>query len=261
MDALYNTGYAGLLREFTAMCRTVLGNELMGVYLHGSAAFGCFDARRSDLDLIVVVENPLPDAAKREFLRRLLPLDEKAPPKGFELSIIRRGVCSPFLFPTPYEFHFSHAWKALALRDPEEYLRQLQGVDPDLAAHFTVTRHCGITLYGHDIPEIFAPVPPECYTESIICDINNAEEDILRDPVYITLNLCRVLGWLRERKILSKQGGGEWGLAQLPAEFYAIVHYALTRYTQPEAELPSPSAAEPEAFAGYMLKEIRAARG
>ena len=43
----------------------ILGEQLTGVYLHGSAAFGCASGA-SDLDFIVVVSGTLSQEQKRE---------------------------------------------------------------------------------------------------------------------------------------------------------------------------------------------------
>lgn len=246
--------YAALLERFVKMSRRVLGDALTGIYLHGSAALGCFDAQRSDLDLILVTETAPADAQKLAFLQELLVLDAEAPPKGFELSIVQRSVCAPFLFPTPYEFHFSHGHLALARRDPQTYLRTLRGTDIDLAAHFTVIRACGIVLYGAPVSEVFAPVPRKDYLASILADVENAEEDIRRDPVYITLNLCRVLAAVREGAVLSKREGGEWGLRNLPQEYHTTMQNALNYYNHGTA---LPLDADPVDFARYMKEALR----
>ena len=36
--------------------REIFRENLMGVYLHGSAAMGCFQAQKSDLDLLFLVK-------------------------------------------------------------------------------------------------------------------------------------------------------------------------------------------------------------
>jgi predicted nucleotidyltransferase len=38
------------------------GGQLAGVYLHGSAVLGGFDARRSDVDVLVVCDGPMTPA-------------------------------------------------------------------------------------------------------------------------------------------------------------------------------------------------------
>lgn len=69
------------------------------------------------------------------------------------------------------------------------------------------------TILGADLT--FDPVPKQCYIDSICSDVEHAAADILEQPVYITLNLCRVLAYLKDGLCLSKKEGGEWGLAHL----------------------------------------------
>ena len=66
--------------------------------------------------------------------------------------------------------------------------------------------------------------------DSIWSDIKEAKVDILTDPMYVTLTLCRVLGYLKENLILSKQTGGEWGIKNLPQEFHELIQEALICY-------------------------------
>ena len=58
----------GLVEEFAEQSKHILQENLVGIYLHGSAVMGCFNPDRSDIDLIVVVERPLPNAVKRDSL-------------------------------------------------------------------------------------------------------------------------------------------------------------------------------------------------
>lgn len=181
-------------------------------------------------------------------------LNEQAPAKGIEMSVVRREVCRPFTYPTPFELHFSVAHLDWYRSDPDDYIEKMNGTDRDLAAHFTITYHRGITLTGAPVADVFAPVPPEDYFDSIRSDIEGAEEDILGDPVYITLNLCRVLGYARDGLILSKREGGEWGMAALPEEFRPLVSAALEQYRGGMAMKADPKIAQ--LFARYMLEEI-----
>lgn len=248
-----------LLLRFTEMSRQIFGDRLTGVYLHGSAAMGCFHPEKSDLDLLLVVENPIPQREKLDFLRETVRLDRQAPPKGLELSVIRREVCRPFVYPTPFELHFSAAYRDWCRKNPEEYLEQVSGTDKDLAAHVTVTRRYGRVLYGVAIEEVFGDVPREAYIDSIWNDVRDAQERILSDPVYLTLNLCRVLGYLEDGQILSKQTGGEWGMCSLPGRYHPLIRRAMTCYgsgqvMRPDQEGMAELARE---YAGSMLEKIR----
>jgi len=192
---------------------------------------GCFRYDVSDIDLLVVVEEAPSREQKRRFLAKTVELHCQGPKKGVELSIVRREVCRNFLYPTPYELHFSGAHLQRWLTDPEEYIDRMQGTDPDLAAHFTVTYHRGETLLGASIREVFSEVPKEAYLKSLLYDIGNAPEEIAENPVYFVLNLCRVLAYKQDGVILSKKEGGEWGLKNDALEKYRpLIAAALQEY-------------------------------
>lgn len=243
-----------ILRQIQSVCQSALRENLIGVYVHGSLAMGCFRWASGDVDFLVVVkETPLPET-KRLLMAQLLELDEKCPPAGMEMSVVLAQYCRRFVHPAPYELHFSHAHVQRARADLFAYCREMHGVDPDLAAHFTVTRARGICLCGEPIESLFAPVPKEVYLDSICRDVEQAEQEIAGKPVYMTLNLCRVLACLRDGSVLSKREGGKWGEAHVPQVWQEIVRRALAAYSGggemlvPEEQL--------RAFARFMLGEI-----
>lgn len=248
--------YQNLLDDFTAMCAEILDGALTGVYLHGSMAMGCFNPKKSDIDLIVVVEENISIAQKLAFMQKLVRLNENAPEKGIEVSIVRREHCMPFVYPTPFELHFSNAHLDRFKDSPDEYVRNMKGEDRDLAAHFTVINRYGAVLFGEKIPDVFGKVPKEAYADSICLDVENAAEEISESPVYIILNLCRVLAFLREGLCLSKAQGGEWGIGSLPEKYRGAVRQALDCYlSDTEIDLGHEAARE---FAEYMLSKIKA---
>lgn len=149
---------------------------------------GCFNRDKSGLDLILIVERDIPEAIKMEFMRHIVRLNEEAPGKGFEMSIVKREYCNPFIYPTPYELHFSVSHLKWFLNDPIDYVKKTRGTDKDLAAHFTIIRQYGIVLYGEKIDRVFGVVPEDVYIDSILYDIEGACGEILDNPVYFTLN-------------------------------------------------------------------------
>ena len=246
--------YEEILSRIRVCCEDAFGTSLVGIYVHGSIAFSCFDPRVSDIDFLVVLDEPPTVAQKKQLLQVLLDLTPHCPQKGLEMSVVLARYCRPFIYPTPYEFHFSNAHLARAKRDPEEYCTNFYGTDKDLAAHFTVTRAVGQTLCGKPIDEVFGEVPRECYLDSIRYDVENAAEDITENPVYIILNLCRVAAYLRDGAILSKKSGGEWGLMQLPPRYHAILRAALSAYTMGDTYPHAPMTEQQ--LANEMLAEI-----
>ena len=250
------TEIKSIIDEFVMQSRNILEENLVGVYLHGSAVMGCFNVRKSDIDLLVVVKENIPDNIKRSYMDMVVRLNELAPEKGIELSIVKENVCNPFVYPTPFELHFSIAHLSWYQSNPEDCIEKMKGTDKDLAAHFTIIYHRGKTLYGKDIRDVFEPVSNGDYMDSIWSDIEGAAEEIFENPMYMILNLCRVLAYKKEGLILSKQEGGEWGIKNLShPEYQKMISAALKEYqtgvTMSLDEFPATE------FAKFMLKKIK----
>lgn len=240
-----------LLHTIAREYHNILGDDLTGVYAHGSMAFGCFDPGHSDIDFLVVVEREPTDGQKRRLLETLLQLDAFATAKGFEMSVVLAADCAAPVHPIPFCLHYSNTHRAACQQDMAGYIRRMKGSDPDLAAHFTVTRAVGKAVQGKPVAEVFAPVPWEAYLDSIRADVANAVEDVADNPLYVILNLCRVLAAIHDGAVLSKAQGGAWGLANLPQEHHAVIRAALAAY-----EGGGACAADGRAFAAWAVKNI-----
>ena len=244
-----------LISRFTEMTKEILNDRLVGIYLHGSAVMGCYQPKKSDLDFLVVVNAALSDAEKRRFMDRLLELDQDAPAKGIEISIVTKDVCSPFIYPTPFILHYSRMHTGWYRRDPEDYIRKMNGTDKDLAAHFTVIRSRGRCLYGLPVQDLFGEEPEQDYLDAIWNDVSGAEEEITENPMYLILNLTRVLAYLKEKKVMSKQEGGMWGLKFLPEKYHPLIRSALREYESGDDAPYDPELAKN--YAAYMLEQIK----
>ncbi|MDY2938849.1 MAG: DUF4111 domain-containing protein [Fusicatenibacter sp.] len=243
-----------VLNRFLSGARQILKSNLIGIYLHGSAVMGCYNPAKSDIDLITVVKEKMTPDSKRAFMDMVVNLNELAPAKGIEMSIVTGNVCNPFLYPTPFELHFSVAHLAWYKENPNDYIAKMNGVDKDLAAHFTVILKRGKCLYGLPIEEVFGEVPREAYLDSIRNDIADARTAITRDTMYITLNLARVLAYQRDGIVISKKEGGEWALRNLSAEYHPLLKDALREYQEgAEPVYDKKSALN---YAEYMLTQI-----
>ena len=247
--------YQNLINDFIAAAKAIMGEKLTGIYLHGSLAMGCFNPDKSDIDLIIVIEQNISDEQKMKFMERVVALNQQAPAKGLEMSIVLRKYCNPFVYPTPFELHFSPTYLQWFHDAPQNYVQNMKGDDKDLAAHFTIIRQYGVTLYGEKIDNVFAEVPRKDYIDSIWEDVREAREEILEQPVYITLNLCRVLAFCRDGLCLSKQDGARWAIEHLSAEYTPIILDALTCYqTDQEMVIEEESG---RVFADEMLAAIK----
>lgn len=219
-----------MLQEFVNICGQILGEKLTGIYLHGSMAMGCFHPKQSDIDLIVMVESGMEFEEKLCLMKEIVRLNRNAPAKGVEISFVQKKFCKPFVYPTPFELHFSPVHLQRFYDNPEDYIEQMRGTDQDLAAHFTIINHYGVRLHGEEIKKVFGAVPKQDYADSIFYDIENASEDIAENPVYVILNLCRALAYFNGGLILSKEKGAKWALTHLEREYSSLVLQALQAY-------------------------------
>ena len=172
-----------VLNNFVERSKEILGDNLAGIYLHGSAAMACYNPVKSDIDLIIVVKETVSDEVKRAYMDMVVESNGKGPAKGIEMSIVKQSVCRPFVYPTPFELHFSAAHLDWYMKDPDDYILKMKGEDKDLAAHFTIINHRGKCLFGASIKEIFDDVPARDYMDSIWNDIADAEDEIADDPM------------------------------------------------------------------------------
>ena len=139
-----------LLSDIVTHCTGLLGENLVGIYLHGSLAMGSFNPDSSDVDFLVVTKTPLTPEKRKELAQAMIRLSEHAPPKGLEMSVITQEVLRDFTHPTPYEFHFSNEWIERYRNDTFDYAEDSM-VDGDLAAHFTIIKARGLVLSGKAI--------------------------------------------------------------------------------------------------------------
>jgi predicted nucleotidyltransferase len=206
----------------------LLGTNMVGFYVHGSLAMGGFNPRTSDVDFLVVVHEALDLETKQAIIAFLLEAANDAPQKGLEMSVVLLQHTRHFVFPTPYELHLSPYWYDRA-RNGEIDLITSQ-TDPDLAAHFMVTRQRGWRLFGQSIEKVFERVPHEHYWASLMGDLEGIVQDIQANPVYGILNICRIAAYKQSSQVLSKREGGLWGLQHFDQIYHALIQQALNVY-------------------------------
>jgi predicted nucleotidyltransferase len=141
-----------------------LGENLLGIYIHGSMCLGYFQPAHSDLDVLVITNTPLNAVQRFNFMKGFLSLHKK--PIPIELSILCYSEINPWKHPTPYQFHFSEYWRErfeniaiennLSFWDYKEIY-----TDGDMACHITLNNQKGICIYGTPINEVFPSVPEE----------------------------------------------------------------------------------------------------
>lgn len=255
------------LDKIVTLFKDELRENLLGIYLHGSLAMGCFNPIKSDIDFLIVVKEKLMPANNSRIAQIALSLHDEmskgSNERGIEFTIILENYLTSFVYPTPFEFHYSDYHRE-KYRADENYL--CGGFeDEDLASQIVVAYERGIALYGKPLSELYEPIDSKYYLASILQDVEGCAEEIADNPpayltpMYLTLNLCRVLYFIKEGKVSSKQEGGDWGLNALPQAFHPLIRQCLHEYTGTGSGETEHSIVDLQsllAFADYMIREI-----
>lgn len=248
----------GQLTALVETVTTVLGDNLIGAYLHGSLAMGCYCPGQSDADLLIATELTLEPAARRDLVRALLQLS--GDPAPLEMSILRRADLTPWQYPTPFDLHYSEEWRDQMACDVADDGWRRWGPppngDPDLAAHITVLHARGHCLHGASIDAVFPVVPRAHYVASLADDAEWALERAAENPAYAVLNACRTLAYLREGRVLCKAEGGAWALQHLRLGERPLVEAAMAAYTGDAVETDRFATATVLAWLARMHKRL-----
>jgi predicted nucleotidyltransferase len=220
--------------HFVSGLSEILASNLIGVYLHGSLAMGCFNPSASDIDLIVVTRRRV-GARKQKLAALALAVSSK--PFPIEVTSFSRKDLKPWRYPTSFDFHFSEDWRG-AYESGRAFIRMgAEGEDP--AANITEARSRGFALLGAPVKTALPLVPANDFVDSITSDLLWALRKLDRDratpkpmSVYLTLNACRVLAYLETGQILSKAEGGDWALKFVPTKFRLTIRLALNSYRE-----------------------------
>jgi hypothetical protein len=76
------------LGELTRRTSVVLGDSLVAIHLHGSAAMDAFVASRSDVDVLCITRDSLSPSQKRALAEALSEASLPCPGVGLEMSIV-----------------------------------------------------------------------------------------------------------------------------------------------------------------------------
>jgi streptomycin 3"-adenylyltransferase len=181
-----------------------LQDDLAAVYLHGSAAMDAFVPSRSDVDVLVVTRGPLGANAKSVLAQSLSERSLPCPGVGLELSIVTASAARTPSDRPLFELHVSTAEGKV-----------VDGVgrpgDPDLVAHFAMTRERGDVLFGPPADQVISPIDRSRLLLVMADDLAWALERELGG--YAVLNACRALRFARESTLGSKPEGGAWAVA------------------------------------------------
>jgi hypothetical protein len=226
--------YAGAVAE---TLRAALGGDLVGLYLHGSAALADYHPARSDVDLLAVCAVPL-SATARDTVAARLAADALPCPAagGLEFSLITRSeAINPAAAPA-YELH---GW------DAQGRLHADPGPgDPDLPLHFAAVRAGGVVVLGPPPGDVLREVGRDELLPRLAAELDWADANA--SSSYRVLTACRALRVLAEGRLCSKREAAEWVLERgdSPPLVAAVLHHHIAA--------TSPAGLEPASVAAFV---------
>ncbi len=219
-----------------------LGDELIGVYLHGSIALDAFNPDSGDIDILVVVKDSIDIPVKLEIARDIIEIDKK--PCPLEMSAVKLSDARNWKTPGNCVFHYSDFWtekyvERFSNPDADVYVVDHEFPDADVTSYIKLLKQCGIVLYGREIQKVFADISDEDFWVAISADIDDYDFHDY-DARYFSSNvliLGRILSFKKERRILSKYDGGIWMIDHVPEDLKYLPKLAMKIWFEGEEHL------------------------
>jgi hypothetical protein len=204
---------ADLLAALVSEVHGVLGDDLVGLYLYGSAVTGGFDAGVSDLDLAAVTAHEV-EAIDLTGLERMHDrFAEQNPEWRGRVEVVYIGRA------TLESFRTSDG--SLAVISPGEPFHVRDDRVADWLQNWYLIRETGETLYGPAAVEVLPRVE---WAEFVAATRRYASEVQSRNRAgvgggtlaYTILTMCRALYVVRTQSLASKQEAAAWTREQMP---------------------------------------------
>jgi predicted nucleotidyltransferase len=220
----------GQVADVVDCLRAVLGEALVGAYLHGSAVLGGLRSG-SDLDVLAVNGRPTTDAEKDDLVDRLLVVSgddpAEAPPRPIELTIVVGSNVRPWRYPPRLDFQYGEWWREEFERRDSELWRSKE--DTDLAILVSMTLLADAPLTGPSALDVFDPVPRSDFVDALLAEASGLMQDINRD-LSVVLTLARIWNSVATGDIRSKDGAADWAVTRLAPQHQAVLERARDFY-------------------------------
>lgn len=229
-NALNPTAYASvnaILRLLLTKVQTILGQNFVGLYLHGSLAMGDFNLKRSDIDFLVVTNQEISD----ETLEALKMAHDVIRTSHSDWSDKLEGPYVP--------------QAALRRFDPSQAIHpwlnrngrlQREKFDSDWLIQLYILREYGICVAGPDLKTLIDPVEPVDLKRAQLAVLHEWWLPQLEDhkklqsaeyQSYAILTMARALYTLRYGAIVSKPKAAEWTQETLGEPWAGLIRQAL----------------------------------
>ena len=221
--------------DVVRIVQDVVGDNLVGAYLHGSAVLGGLRPR-SDLDVLCVVSEPTRQHERAMLVRRVMAVSGSraalGPARPVELTVVVGCDVRPWRYPPRCDFQYGE-W----LRDEYEQGTVPAPFDnPDLALLVTMTLLGNQPLVGPAPAALLDPVPRQDLNRALVSDVPGLLSEVSTDTANVLLTLARTWLTLATGDVTSKDVAAAWALERLPSERGAALTRARAVYLGQEPD-------------------------
>lgn len=205
-------------------------NSLLAVYLYGSAVIGGLRPK-SDVDLLVIINQPMTDAVRSKLTIELMRISGRHPAvsdelRPLELIIFLHNDISEYSYPLRSEYVYGE-W----LRDSFEAGVIPEPVsDPDFTLLLAQARQEARPLIGLPPMELLPCIPDGEIRRAMGDAIPSLLNTLVGDEGNVLLTLVRMLQTVTTGEFVPKNIAAEWAIPRLPSSVATVVFMASQAY-------------------------------
>ncbi|MHA4854323.1 aminoglycoside adenylyltransferase family protein [Rhodococcus sp. MSC1_016] len=221
-----DTDVVNQLEKIVSLVRDVVGPDLLGTYLHGSAVLGGL-APASDLDVLAVTRRSLDERRRRALVAGLLQISGLTPTvRPVELTVVVQSQVRPWRFSPIGDFLYGE-W----LRDDlQRSGPPLPHPMPDLALILTMVLAGNHPLSGPAPAELLDTVPHADLVRASVEGIPELLAGLDDDIRNVLLTLARIWTTTATGRIKTKDAAADWAVAHLSPEHRPVLEHAKSLY-------------------------------
>lgn len=211
------------LTKVTDAVHHTLGTSAIGVYLYGSAVTSGLKPA-SDLDVFVVVDRSLTDRERANLTAAIMAISGRDRP--IELTIVTDGALDPWPDRPRRDYQYGE-W----LRADYESGGFPQPTDDDDLAALVSTVHAGShRLFGLEVTDLLAPVPPHALMAAMRANVPTLVAELDNDTENVLLTLARMAFTNQHGSIASKDAAATWVMPSLSCAARPMLEAAMAAY-------------------------------
>lgn len=236
MAAQLNSETHKQIAQCINLLKVVLANDLLGVYLYGSAIVGGLQ-KYSDIDLFVVSDRPTSYEEKKKLIQELLQISGvymKSSKLPIELTIVVKSEINPWHYLPNFDFQYGEWLRSEFEKGNIEPWKTKKNAD--LALLITQVLLASKTLLGANPNQLLCSVPYRDFMIATTEGINSLMMDLYLDTRNVLLTLARIWSTVKTNEIRSKSNAAAWALDRLPEKYQPVMRRAKSIYKGEENE-------------------------